>query len=615
MAADMPPPDKRLEDLAEKLRGVHERCGLPLPDDLALSAPVLYVGAEGRRPPIQRLARAVSELLAGKDLLFMRAEEVGEIDAVTGKWAPMTPQVFVTWIYERGGILPVKDFKKDEATLKSVPVEGELGVEQARLILASANFRAKLPIVERINRVKLPVMREERDERGLRKIELLQPGYDVETLTFTALGDGDDYDEMLDPAKAVEWLKLLTRDFPWGDEERSRAVFVCAFLTLFCRNLYNGKAPMFIFVSNLPGSGKSMLTQICIAPVMGDDTAASGWNRDDRQETRKELDATAQEFAPYLWFDDVDRCKVASTDLNRWLTARAWACRMIGTGVKFKGPLYAATFLTGNGVTADDNLERRSLWVDLFARQASNERDKAQDRIELNDAFFESKENMAQCLAVMWALVRWWDEGASRTVTKQRAIESFEGWSEVVPSIAEAAGFRKSLARYEAPDAGNAEGKEWRALAAALIAEHCTAKEAKAAIVTMRDVIRTARLQGLFQEVLMSLEQVVRELDEKAALKRWKWKAPAATGGGDEFGLDDDADADEISEEEKRLQAAEWSDRKMDSTWAKAWRKAAVAGQWFKAADGHVYVFGDRSSHKGSRFEIRRVEKKTTPAG
>lgn len=624
-ASNLPPAqpakDERLALIAERLRPMYERAGLPLPDDVALSGPVLFVGAESTRPPVQRVARLLSDLLSGRNLLFMRGKEVGEIDSITGEWTPMTPHVFVTWIWERAGVMPVKSYAQnaEDPTQKRRPIEGELGVEQARLILASPNFRSKLPVVEQINRVKLPVFRDELDEgerpsrKGFRKIELLQPGYDAATRTYTTLG-AEDYDETLDPQEAVKWLQLLLRDFPWGDQERSRSVFVCAFLTLFCRNLYLGKAPLFLFVSNLPGSGKSMLTRVCIEPVVGaEGTAPSGWNRDDRQETRKEMDAAAQEYAPALWFDDVDRCKVMGSDMNRWLTGRTWACRVMGTKERFKGALVAVTFMTGNGVTVDDNLERRTLWVDLFARKKSSERNKADDRIELDEGFFANDANMRKCLSVMWALVRWWDQEQDRLVTDQRPLESFENWSRVVPSIAAAAGFNKGLTPYESPDSGNQEGREWKVLAQALIEEYCIGRSATAAEVTMRDVIRAARLRGLFQDKLLSLDQVLKELDEKASLKKFTWKqveevVTHAPDPDDPIAELSTRSTRDPPPEEKRLQAAEWTDRSMDSAWAKAWRKAAVAGQYFSGSDGRDYSFGDRSSNKGSKFVIALVE-------
>jgi hypothetical protein len=347
----IPPPlpqDERLAAIADKLRPMYDRAGVEQPDENATSAPELFVGGEKSRPPPQQLARKISDHLRGKELLFTRAKQIGTINQLTGEWEPMGPHDFVTWLPQTAGLVLVKGYITDDKTGKRKIIEGDLGVETARVILANRELRMHLPEVEKINRVRLPVYRDELDERddpkrkGFRKIELLPEGYDAATRTFTILC-GNGFDEKLDANEGYKWLSHLIRDFPWGDEDRSKAVFVHAFMTIFCRNLYHGKAPMFLFNSNLAGSGKSMLGRLCVEPVVGPLTSPSGWNREDRQETRKELDALAQDYSPYVWFDDVDRCKVASTDLNRWLTSNTWACRVIGTKERFTGPLYAAT--------------------------------------------------------------------------------------------------------------------------------------------------------------------------------------------------------------------------------------------------------------------------------
>ena len=602
--AVLPVPDDRLVATAERLRGMYDRAGVQQPDELAMAAPELFVGGEKSRPPVQVLARKLAELLSGKQLLFMRGKEIGTINEMSGEWEAMTPHSFATWVPQVAGIVLVKHYDADPKTGKKHIEEGELGVDVSRVILASTELRVRLPVVEQINRVRLPVYREKLDERddparkGYRKIELLPEGYDAETKTFTIAG-GMSYDDKLEENAAYQWLQHLVRDFQWGDEERSKAVFVQAFLTLFCRNLYLGKSPMFMFTSNLPGSGKSMLTRLCIEPVMGAGTAPSGWNRDDKQETRKELDAYAQDFSPFIWFDDVDRCKVVSSDLNRWLTSSTWACRVMGSKEKFNGPLRAVTFLTGNQVTLDDNLERRTLVVDLFARQQARERVIAADRIELDEEFFTATEsNMAKCLAVMWAFVRIWDD-YGRNVTKQRPLESFKQWSLCVPSIAEQCGFTKGLAAYESPDSGNNEGREWRELVQALIAEHCTAPDTDRAEISMREVVKCARLHGLFAEKLDTLDSVHRELQRQADMKKHKWKLMK----DEEEGLERDP-----TEAEQRMQAAEWTDKATDSSWAKAWRKSAVAGQHFLGKDGKLYQFGDRTSgKKASKFLLAVV--------
>ena len=604
-----------------------EQAGIEPPDQLALTASYLNVGGERSATPPQVLAEKTADLLRGKNLLFRRAHELGTIDPSSGQWEVMTPHRFCTWLPGTGMITPISGFWPKTG----LPIVAGLGVENARLILASDEMRVLMPVVERINRVRLPVFRalvqsdakpekdwtleeleamtlEERRRiarRGFRKLELLPLGYDGPTKTFTA--SAFQFDSDLDPNEALKWLLLLVRDFQWGDPVRSRSVFVQAFLTLFCRGLYLGKSPMFLFNSNLVGSGKSRLAELCIKPVVGsENTAPSGWNRDDRQETRKELDAFAQAFSPYIWFDDLDRCRVASTDLNRWLTAKTWSCRVMGGKETFRGPLFAATFMTGLCVTTDDNLERRTLWVDLFARQASNEREIKTDRIELDDDYFENTANMQHCCAVCWALIRWWDEN-DRPMTKQRPVESFESWSRIVASIAECAGFKDGLKRYESPDSGNQEGREWKMLTTALIREHCIKPQSSSAVVTMRDVVRCARLEGLLVDKLWTLRQVQDELAQLHKSKKFDWPDV-------EEKFEEGSTWRSPNDEEKRLIAAEWTNRSMDSGFGKAFKKAAVAGQWFYGADGKVYEFGKRGEGKlESQFVIRMIGSPSQP--
>ena len=628
-----PDDDSRLQKLAGNMRGMMEAAGVEPPDAVALTAGYLNVGGDPATPP-QVLANQVADALRGKNLLFRRGNEIGTINLATGQWEAMNAHRFCTWLPGAGMLTPVSGFWKSNAA----PMVAGLGVENARLILASDVLRVKLPVVERINRVRLPVFRQvmhdavadkkklpfekvwteaeaeaqaldERNKaarKGFRKIELLPVGYDLATKTFTA--SAGNFDENLDPNEAMQWLLHLLRDFQWGDEIRSKSVFVQAFLTIFCRGLYLGKAPLFLFTSNLPGSGKSMLTRLCIEPVVGIElSGASGWNREDRQEVRKELDATAQAFSQHLWFDDVDRCKVVSQDLNRWLTSKTHRCRVMGGKEMFNGPLFAATFMTGNALTVDDNLERRTLWVDLFARQQARERARADDRLDLDEEFLENEANMQQCLAVAWALVRWWDE-YDRPLTKQRPVESFENWSKVVASIAECAGFASGLKPYESPDSGNQEGREWRLLTTALIQTHCVLPASATAVVTMREVIRCARLNGLLVETLWSLDQVRTELDQLHKTKKFDWREV-------EVAFEDGVGLRHPEEHEKRLQAAEWTNRAMDSAFGKAFKKAALAGQWFQGSDGKTYEFGKRGDGKlASQFVIRALGTQSTVA-
>jgi len=94
-------------------------------------------------------------------------------------------------------------------------------------MLASDDLRVKLPLIERINHVRMPVMREALDENdedgkpsparaGFHKIELLPLGYDAESKTFTTTS-ALDYAVDLDASEAAKWLRHLLEYFPWGN--------------------------------------------------------------------------------------------------------------------------------------------------------------------------------------------------------------------------------------------------------------------------------------------------------------------------------------------------------------------------------------------------------------
>lgn len=611
-------PEEELDSFDQfesRLRSFYELAGVPIFSDDSLKVGTLFTGL-----PPDEMAYQIAGHLRGRDLLFLLENQIGTIDPVSGEFHDMTASRFQTWLPSVAGLIPFKKLNTD----KTKPVKDKVSLDDAKAVLCSDIVLNTLPVIKRINTTRLPVLR----ESG--KIELLSPGYDGETGTYTI--DGLEYPLDLDPNDAHSFLCRLFQYF--GIDERSRAVQIASMLSIYGAGLFRGRAPLFIWNSNLPGSGKSRLAQLAIQ-VVHPDAGASGYHLNDPNETRKEMDATAQAASPVLWFDDVNLPagrEIRSSDLNRWLTVKVWEGRVMGINSrKFKTELKAATIMTGTHLKLNDHIGRRSLFVDMFARQRAADRKLPKDAIVLNDAFFEDDSKRAEVLASLWSLVRAW-EGAGRPVKAARSIPSFEGWSAVIPSIVEFLSLGNCLEKFEAPDAGEVTSREIQDLVGALVEERNQIDRVESFLVTMRDIVATCRFQGLFQDTLHSLDSVVDLLEGKHG-HEWKNEERLMTetpdkirklfarknSGGFLSAEEDDSITEYLlegdpTEESKRRQAAPWTDKSIDSKFGKLFREAAVTGQWFEI-DGQLWQFGDRTNYRGTRFEVFRVEEESGAAG
>jgi hypothetical protein len=587
-------PGASRREWVEKMREIFVVAGEALPDEIACLRPFVYVDLAP-----DDFARKCGELLVGTNLLFKRGQEIGTVEQ-DGSWLDMTPDRLRTFLPDAAGIFPFKHTDSSDGK----PIKVGIPVELARAVLASDTFRVKLPELRAVNQVKMPVVRDTLDERdnerrkGFKKLELLPLGYDAATMTYTVL-QGPDFDEEMDPEEAIAWLRSLFKYFAFSDRERL-AVQIAGMLSVFGKGIYKGRPPMFLSNSNLAGSGKSRLSQLMIEPVYGE-AAASGYSYEKREEVRKELDSAAQVYSPYLWFDDVPKGVIRSTDLNRWLTSKTWQCRIMGGNKIFKGPLLGVTIMTGAQIELDPMLARRTLIVDLFPRQKSRNRALPEDAILINDAFFECEDMRRKILSCLWAVIRFWDDmgrpGLSEipVLEGERPLESFEGWSTIIPPIVAATGWGNCLKSFTAPDAGDTETREFEKLAQILIRAHAVGRDS--AVIKQADTVCAARKNGLFVELLGSLDDVFANLDRQ---KNWVWKLPDEVTD-----MDDGPRKEKLVEDEKRHIAASYTDNSIQSGWGKKIRKSAIFGQLFEV-DGEVWEFGTRESRIAS-FIIKRV--------
>ena len=198
----------------------------------------------------------------------------------------------------------------------------------AQGVLCAQQFLSCLPHVEKVATARLPVMR--RDNT----IALPPAGYDPESLTLTA--PQCDYNEAMPLSEAKRVIDELLPEFPFADSGRSKAVAISAMVGLFAAGLLPKGAlrPVFIYLANAEGAGKTMLAKTAISPIHG--WVKTDGDLKDKAESSKELLTAVIEARPYILFDN---CKkhLDSPYLEAFVTSVLWSGRILGVSKSFCG--------------------------------------------------------------------------------------------------------------------------------------------------------------------------------------------------------------------------------------------------------------------------------------
>jgi hypothetical protein len=330
---------------------------------------------------------------------------------------PIKPAKFRTWIEEY--VIPIK--MQDGGEVVQSMTSSEAGT-----VLVSNQFLSQLREVERVNGVRLPVMRPDG------KVELLPEGYDRSSkiLTFTsAISYATDLP--IDEARA--FLNKLFAEFPFSDPERSKAVSIAAMVTLFGLDLMPPKTitPVFMYRGNLPGLGKGLLAQAAMIPVLGH--APTGVKPEDETEMRKQLFAVAKAGGPVVFIDNATG-RFASSSLESFATTSTVTGRVLGSSTTLNCPKNCVVFITGNNCTLNADMSRRTLVAELCLAGDPGERD-IQNYLDENKLL----ELRPQILAALYALVRGWAEAGKPEPS--RLNPNFKVWSQVIGAVVEHAGF------------------------------------------------------------------------------------------------------------------------------------------------------------------------------
>lgn len=551
--------------------------------DLGVASEGSDIGDEKPVFPAVNLNRAVSDIAhetgmnlkrSGLYIYQDRLVTVGE----DGRDEEMDCDRFRTWI-DRFQINFYRRRKSEDGdeNERGMPVKATMKADVAKVLLRSDEFRCHLPEIAKILPVRLPVW-ETVDE--VLRLRILPFGYDAESKVYCS-NTGIKYDADWTVERAVEYLRRLLKDFPYGDTGRSLSVQISAMLTCYAQLLFAplDRFPMIFYNANQPGSGKTRLAELSVYMVYGE---ADSIDYSDNDEFVKRLDTWAQSGRGYTFFDDVSGL-VKSNQLNRWLTSPTWSWRIMHSQKQASVRNQTMTLLTANQATLSDDLVRRALMVDLWSSELALDRQGRMDFV-IDAEWMAKAENRQDILAALHALAAAWVEAGA--IPSRTLLPSFEGWSRIVPAIVRHAGFDCPLQKPNVQDAGGKQEVEFMRMLTAAVKDYEIYSKPQVDIL-LTDWCRLAREIGVFHGVIGDATMARETLDAMPKLYK-----PARDKDGNERTM---------TERDREDQAFRYMDRSQSTKFSKLLNRF-YRGQ-IRTIDGKRYKFADREA-KYSTFSV-----------
>lgn len=393
------------------------------------------------------------------ELIYLRAGAVWYFCELERKLILMDADTFVGWLEQH--VVPVKETFDDEGGRSIEPCS--VGKTSLGSVLKVPQFKRHLKQVRMISEVPVPAWIEGEEMPRLLVAGERPTFYGQWGLLLVTPPEGKiEIDEEMTAQEGLAWFEELCQDFPHRAEDvkRDRAVVLAGMLTTFCELLFppGTQRPVFVVNANAPGSGKTTLMRLILAPVYGSVAVTPPPRGKDDTETEKVLAALAFEGANYVMFDN---CKdeIGGAAMEALISARQFKARLLGKSETLLVPNRLLFCFTGNGAELTDDMKRRTLEVRLFMEEVSAEFRTIHAPLEEEDIL----RHRGKILSMLWAIVREW--AASGRAVGQMSSINFPAWAGMIGGMIEAVGCANPLTPPCHPDSNE---HEWRAFEALL---------------------------------------------------------------------------------------------------------------------------------------------------
>jgi DNA polymerase-1 len=318
---------------------------------------------------------------------------------------------------------------KKEVKGKTIQVPLSFAVKDLTPILACPQFAQKLPVIERIIPIRVPIV----NNAG----EVVYPamGYDPALHTYLQADAPEVVEMTVDEAKQV--IEDILGDFCFASEQ-DKIHAIARLITPYVRGIigWTARVPLWLFIANRPRAGKDFLAGVIIIIYNGELLEDAPLEKSS-EETRKRITAALMSGRQFMHFANCQG-HINDAALIGAITARVLRVRNLGSTsaeADLELPNEIEFSMSANvGVSYREDIEPRTRRINLaFFEEDPNKR-----QFRRPDLHAYVRENRGRILGAIDALVsEWIRQGMPPGTTP---FTSFPEWARVVGGIMKANG-------------------------------------------------------------------------------------------------------------------------------------------------------------------------------
>jgi len=231
--------------------------------------------------------------------------------------------------------------------------------------------------------------------------------------------------------QALEIIQQVIQDFQF-ESDADRANLIALMLGLLAREMIDGPTPIHLIEAATPGTGKSLIIQALLSPILGIRPTMRAEPRDDAEWSK--VIASAMKSGERLFVCDNINNALASGTLSNAVVSSIFSTRALGLNKDIKGEIHWNWVMTGNNVTASMEVARRIVRTRMTApTERPWEREQSKFQIPRLMRWVDEHSGLI-CWAALTLVQSWVANGAKEGKAN---LGSFERWAAVVSGILE----------------------------------------------------------------------------------------------------------------------------------------------------------------------------------